>query len=223
MASVTNLRFAQLAKAVLGLKAVDPQQNTSGLLSATFDVQDPYRPEGRLSRGEFAFSSALTVQNTSGGVGFQQVNIVNPVGSGRMCVLQDFRLSGALPGASQTGRMFLIGQRLLGGGAVVSTFPPTDMRVPSSQVCSTGIATFTNTTAIAVPAANPVQHELVPGTAGTQLDLTVPVDIILPPGQGFIVWLGASVLPTTTYVYMFRVRGYERTAEAAEIAGVYPP
>lgn len=223
MADITQLRFAQLLKAVLGLKAIDPARATTGTLAAAFEVQDQYRPELRLSRGEVAWGGAQHVNNTAA-TNFGQINISNPQNSGRLCVIEEIRLTGNVISANQGGVVFLVAQRLIGGGTPTAFFAPRDFRTNSNQVPVTGFLAQTTTAAVTFPTASPVVLEVASQTSGNaQVNLAVRCDIAIPPGQGLIAWMGSTILPAVTYGVTISFQGYERGAEPAELAGVFPP
>jgi len=229
LADITNLRFAQLVKAALGLKAIDPAQHTTGTVASTFDIQDPYRPDMRLTRGERSFSAMLGQTNTV--PSFAISRFVNPAGSIRILVISKVKWSGFVPTTTnQPGRLWAVVQLVSGFTPTAPTGNPHDGRIiqasgggpaiVSGFTTGTtgvfGVASLSNATCI-------FAQEFVPGASNQPFSLEWSTDLTLSPNSGISISFVADTATVGAYNYTLGVEGFERIAEQAELASVFPP
>ncbi len=229
MAQVTQLRYATALKQLLGLRVSDPGRVVAAALAPTLEVQDTYRPETRLSRGERSFGIGINVTNATG-ANFSSTVLYQLQNSNRLTVLKRVTLSLNLPTATVApGNVYFgILRPASSGFGAVNPATPKDARVSvglSQTVLSTNIFTVGGLTASAPPNTTGVYVCLFfPGAA------TVPtihqvdnLDIVITPGTQVTLQF-ASDTNTVAPGYSYNVfcEGYERALDPSELLAAPP-
>lgn len=226
MGDITNLRFAQFLKRALALRTVDPGRVLANNVGSVLELQDTYRPEHRLDRGEKLLTlGAQTIINTSN---FQVMEVI---ATGRTFVLKRVSWSLLLPtSTTQPGQLyFWIGNLNTSTGPGTNLAQPKDTRLPNSFGGSSALTTtYTIIGAgIASPSVqaiiSPYLVQIYPGAA------TVPtihqvdnLDIIVTPGNLITVGIRGDTLTTASYNYIVMVEGYEFTPDPSELQAAPP-
>ncbi len=230
MAQVTQLRFATGLKQLLGLRTSDPGRVVAPTIAPTLEVQDFYRPEARLSRGERNFGIGVNVTNATG-ANFSNVVIYQIAGSNRLTVVKRVTLSLNLPTATVApGNVYFGILRPAGAalGSVQNPGVPKDSRVSvglNQTVLSTNVFPNPGQPASAPPNTTGVYVCLFfPGAA------TVPtihqvdnLDIVLFPGTQIVVAFGSDTNTVAPgYTYNVFCEGYERAIDPSELLAAPP-
>lgn len=222
MADITQLRFAQLLKRTLGLKAIDPGQVIAHQLVGTYDIQDTYRPEHRADRGERLLSMGIQISTTT--TNCVLANLIAPAG-GRTFVLRRAWFNLNLPTATtQPGQVYA-----LIGGVNPATAPTQqavskDTRTPAlSLATGLNVQNFTTLGPAAVIVNSMWFQQLFPQAALTPTTIVVDtLDVVLSPGNQVTVGLRADTFPTAGYNYNVFVEGYEYVPDVAELTAPPP-
>jgi hypothetical protein len=230
LADITQLRYAQLLKRVFGIKTVDPGRVVAPVIAAGYELQDTYKPESRLDRGEKLWGGGIIATNNV--AGFQNVGLTNLPGSGKLTVVRRMTISFTLPTtATQPGNAFfaILAPTVGNAGALSQACTLKDARYIASaggvNISSTQVYSFGNSGAGAIPLVNTLYATALTfgaavGTTPFQLVID-NLEIVLSPNTQLVCELGASVLPTATWTWLLWCEGHERIADPNEL--ITPP
>ncbi len=231
MAQVTQLRFATALKQLLGLRVSDPGRVVAPTIAPTLEVQDVYRPEARLSRGERSFGIGINMTNATGAA-FASCTLYQLANSNRLSVLKRVTLSLNLPTATVApGNVYFgINRPILSPSALTVSNPatPKDARVSSGlsqSILSTNLLSQGGLPATAPPNTTGVYVCLFfPGAA------TVPtihqvdnLDVVIVPGTQVTIQFGSDTNTVAPgYTYNVFCEGYERAIDPSELLAAPP-
>jgi len=228
LADITQLRFGNLLKQTLGIKAGDSGRSVPSYIIPVNEVQDAYRPEFRAPRGERLWGMNRT-QVTTANINFGACVLPNVVGSNKLIVVKRAWVSLLLPTAvQQPGRthfdivLNVVGQTPANGANAK------DGRyyLPISGNAQKGVATLVGITSGTTTLADflgSFSIELFPGAAAVPTLLQLDnLDLVLCPGTQAEFYLRSDVISTLTYNWLLTLEGYERTADQNEIVPPQP-
>ncbi len=230
MAQVTQLRFATALKQILGLRVSDPGRVVAPTIAPTLEVQDVYRPEARLSRGERSFGIGVNLTNASGVNGFAFAQVYQVAGSNRLTVIKRVTLSLNLPTATVApGNVFfgILRPDITGSG-------PFNPGVPKDSRVSIGLSQTVLSTSLLAVTGQPSQAP--PNTTGVYVCLffpgaaTVPtihqvdnLDIVLfPSARTLFMFASDNNTAAPGYTYNVFCEGYERAIDPSELLAAPP-
>jgi hypothetical protein len=222
-----------LLRRVFSVKTTDPGQVMPGTVSPVYDVSDPYAPETRLDRGERTFGIAQQATNSGPAGNWQAVYLMNPVGSGKLCVVKRATWSLAIPTSATQGGFWGLGVL---APSIIGTFN----NGAQGNYQDSRLAVLAGQHATAFGLA-----DLNPGTFGSWAILQAQCSYLiqLNPGAsavpnfvhqvdqlGIALWPGAQcafvaagdTLPTANYTWEICVEGWERNTDPTETT-VQPP
>lgn len=229
MGQVTQTRFSSLLKRVMALKAVDPGQAVGPFIQPCTDVQDFDQPENRAIRGERLWGAGMQTSNVA--ANFSQINLINPVGSGKLLVLRRCTWAFNTPtAANQPGVVFIaigfptaITTQTITGGAQVKA-RDSRMIIPGAlgSLGTSGFGTQTTGT-LSSFWGSATYYETVP-MAAAAFYLRIQVDrleTVLSPGFYIGINFASDTLPVATLNWGVHCEGYERTLDPQEV--IVPP
>jgi hypothetical protein len=229
LAEITQLKFAQLLKRKLGLKAIDPGRVTAGTVQPIFELQDPaYAPENRADRGERLWTLSGGFSVSSGANGFNQVQVVSPV-NGRATVVKRMTVSAVIPtSTNQPGLLALLaGMNMTQTPGTISTPPRTkDSRAAFPFSITTGYAIVPEA-ALGINTSINLSlwgMEIPPPAAATAYfsQIIDNLDIVLWPGTGAEFGIRGDTNAVAGWTWYFAIEGYEFTPDASEVSPLPP-
>ncbi len=220
MSVLEQHRYTEMVKRLFNQKPSLPVALTQAV-SPTVDVQDAYRPEQRALRGERLWGCCLEL--TTALAATNDLILVNPGSSLRIAVISDVTVSLLVPTSTvqavDSGAFFV--SRPVAEGSVGAGVSGKDTRNLLTQ--STQFTTRTGgTTNIQTKATNSVWGFKLP-TETTARQLIVQkndMEVVLFPGFTCDIGFYVSAFPTTAWLYLVSVEGFERPFEGGETTQV---
>lgn len=228
MAEITNLKFAQLLKRKLGLKAIDPGRNTTPLVAPTYQLTDSYAPENRGDRGERLFSMFSGESVNSGANGFNMMQVICPT-AGRAAVIRRMTFAAQIPtSTNQPGNLLLLaGHNMTSNPQTIGSFAlAKDSRAAYTNTLTTGNAVISNvagaTSALIQTSSWGIWIAPQAAILSNFYQVVDNLDIVLWPGNGASFGIRGDTNAVAGWSYFVGVEGYEFTPDASEVSAIPP-